>query len=71
MLFRRRQDVVCKRDAGVWVAMGGCGEQFEVKRGGGMGRVGVVSFHPERGLGVPVAQRWGPEPLPHMSHNPR
>ena len=35
MLFRRRQDVGCKRDAGVWGAMGGCGEQFEVKRGWG------------------------------------
>ena len=32
MLFRRRQDVGCKRDAGVWGAMGGCGEQFEVKK---------------------------------------
>ena len=42
--------------------MGGCGEQFDVKRGVGMGRVAVVSIHPERGLGVPVAQKWGPEP---------
>ena len=32
MLFRRRQDVGCKRDAGVWGGMGGCGEQFEVKK---------------------------------------
>ncbi len=42
--------------------MGGCGERFEVKRGVGWAEFAVVSFHPERGLGVPVAQRWGPEP---------
>ena len=46
------------------------GSSLRQKEGGG-GRVAVVSIHPERGLGVPVAQRWGPEPLPHMSHNPR
>lgn len=65
MLFRRRQDVGCKRDAGVWGAMGGCGEQFEVKKkkgGEGGSGVGGVSFLPERGLGVHAAQRWGPEP---------
>ena len=64
MLFRRRQDVGCKRDAGVWGAMGGGGEQFEVKkkRWEGDSGVGGVSFLPERGLGVHAAQRWGPEP---------
>lgn len=34
-----------KRDAGVWSAMGGCGEQFEVKKKGGKGTAVQEGFH--------------------------
>ena len=48
----------------VWGHRGNGGMWGEVrgKKGGGWGGVGVRLFLPERGLGVPVAQRWGPEP---------
>ena len=68
MLLWRRQDVGCRWDMGCGVVWGhreeeeghvGSGLRYQ---GGTWGGVGAASFLPEGGLGVPMAQRQGPEP---------